>query len=170
MSYTSDAIKRIRKEKGLTQKQLGERCGIADSNIRKYESGTQNPKIETLDKIAQALEVPIFHLIEGNIEEKMNIYRQTEDGKQGLAFCAAFDGLLRILEYIYNGKCEESAWEYQIYEMQGKEGNFTLIAEDIDYIMEYLEKSLPFLVDSIKHLESPEDLNEYLKNTDGLDY
>ena len=29
-------IKRIRKEKGLTQKQLGELCGLADSAIRRY--------------------------------------------------------------------------------------------------------------------------------------
>ena len=41
-------IKEIRKKRGLTQKQLGALCGIADSNIRKYENGQQNPKIETL--------------------------------------------------------------------------------------------------------------------------
>ena len=48
-------IKEFRKKRGLTQKQLGSRCGIADSNIRKYESGIQRPKIETLRKIADAL-------------------------------------------------------------------------------------------------------------------
>ncbi len=48
-------IKRLRKERGLTQKQLGEMCGIAESNIRKYESDKQNAKIETIEKIAQAL-------------------------------------------------------------------------------------------------------------------
>ena len=44
-------IKEFRKKRGLTQKQLGSRCGIADSNIRKYESGIQRPKIETLRKL-----------------------------------------------------------------------------------------------------------------------
>ena len=52
-------IKRIRKEKGLTQKQLGELCGLADSAIRRYENGGANPKIETKKKIANALEVPV---------------------------------------------------------------------------------------------------------------
>ena len=52
---TGTKIKEIRKQKGLTQKQLGDLCGIADSNIRKYENGKQNPKIETLQKIATAL-------------------------------------------------------------------------------------------------------------------
>ena len=57
-------IKRIRKEKGLTQKKLGEQCGIAAPNIRKYESDKANPKIETLMKIAHALGVPINELNE----------------------------------------------------------------------------------------------------------
>ncbi len=61
-SYTGDMIRKYRKEKGLTQKQLGELCGIADSNIRKYENGKQNPKIETLQKIADALNIDINKL------------------------------------------------------------------------------------------------------------
>ena len=52
-------IKRIRKEKGLTQKQLGELCGLADSAIRRYENGGANPKIETKKKIANALGVSV---------------------------------------------------------------------------------------------------------------
>ena len=43
-TYTGDMIRKYRTEKGLTQKKLGELCGIADSNIRKYESGNQTQK------------------------------------------------------------------------------------------------------------------------------
>lgn len=57
-------IKEIRQKKQLTQRQLGELCGIADSNIRKYESGKQNPKLETLQKIATALNVSTSDLLE----------------------------------------------------------------------------------------------------------
>lgn len=57
-------IKTIRKEKGLTQKRLGELCGIAESNIRKYENGKQNPKLQTLAKIAAALDVKVNDLLE----------------------------------------------------------------------------------------------------------
>lgn len=62
-------IRAIRKQKNLTQKQLGERCGIAEPTIRRYELGKLNPKIETLQKIATALEVSledIFHFF--NVE------------------------------------------------------------------------------------------------------
>lgn len=55
-------IKKLRKENGLTQKQLGEKCGMADSAIRRYELGKANPKIETLLKIATALNVSIIDL------------------------------------------------------------------------------------------------------------
>lgn len=55
-------IKRIRTEKGLTQKELGKLCGMADSAIRRYENGGANPKIETLQKIAAALHVNTYDL------------------------------------------------------------------------------------------------------------
>ncbi len=59
-----EKIKNIRKEKGLTQKKLGELCSIDEANIRKYENGKQNPKIETINKIATALNVNICDLVE----------------------------------------------------------------------------------------------------------
>lgn len=59
MPTIAENIKRIRKEKNLTQKQLGDRCGMADSAIRRYESGRARPKIDTVQKIAYALEVPL---------------------------------------------------------------------------------------------------------------
>lgn len=71
-TYTGDMIRKYRTEKGLTQKKLGELCGIADSNIRKYESGNQNPKIETLQKIADALDIPVNRLLAGKLYLGMN--------------------------------------------------------------------------------------------------
>lgn len=59
-------IKRIRKEKGLTQKALGELSGINEVQIRRYEIGGANPKLETIRKIAKALNVDIWELIEFN--------------------------------------------------------------------------------------------------------
>lgn len=59
---TGEKIKILRIKKGLTQKQLGEMCGMADSAIRRYESERANPKLATLQKIAVALNVPIEEL------------------------------------------------------------------------------------------------------------
>lgn len=51
-------IKELRIMKSLTQKELGQRMGISQQQIAQYENGKLNPKIETLQKIADALEVP----------------------------------------------------------------------------------------------------------------
>lgn len=55
-------IKAARKKRGLTQKQLGELCGMADSAIRRYESDRGNPTVKTLRRIAKALNVTIGYL------------------------------------------------------------------------------------------------------------
>ncbi|MGN0708123.1 MAG: helix-turn-helix domain-containing protein [Faecalibacterium sp.] len=57
-----EKIRLVRKERGLTQKELGERSGIAEPTIRRYELGKLNPKIETLMKIASALGVTVWEL------------------------------------------------------------------------------------------------------------
>lgn len=62
MATIGKNIRRLRKEKGLTQKQLGELCGIDEANIRRYELEKANPKKETLEKIAKALNVSVLSL------------------------------------------------------------------------------------------------------------
>lgn len=54
---TGGRIRATRRAAGLTQKQLGEMCGIAEPTIRRYELGKLNPKRETLEKIAAPLGV-----------------------------------------------------------------------------------------------------------------
>ena len=74
-----EIIKKLRIERGLTQKQLGELCEMADSAIRRYENGRANPKIETLQKIANALNVNVselrndFQIYKDNIVDESGI-------------------------------------------------------------------------------------------------
>ena len=60
---SGELIRKERKAKKLTQKELGDLCGMADSAIRRYESGRGNPTIATLRRIAAALNVDLFNLI-----------------------------------------------------------------------------------------------------------
>lgn len=57
-----ERIKQARKAKGLTQKEVAARAGMADSAIRKYEAGKQIPKIETLSRIADAIGCDMWEL------------------------------------------------------------------------------------------------------------
>lgn len=52
-----DNIKKARLKAGLTQKQLGELSGMADSAIRRYENNRANPKKQTIEKISEALKI-----------------------------------------------------------------------------------------------------------------
>lgn len=72
-----DSLKKARLEKGLTQKQLGELCGMADSAIRRYENSTAKPKVATLRRITDALGLKIYDL--GNILEFYSIDDLKED-------------------------------------------------------------------------------------------
>lgn len=56
-------IKDKRTQKGFTQKELGDRCGMADSAIRRYESDRGNPTIKTLQRIAEALVIDWTELV-----------------------------------------------------------------------------------------------------------
>lgn len=49
----------IRKEKGLTIRQLAEQCGVSYQNITKIENGKYNVSIDILYKVCKALEVEL---------------------------------------------------------------------------------------------------------------
>ena len=48
-----------RKNSGLTQKQLSERTGIAQADISKLESGSGNPSLRTLQRLAAGMGMKI---------------------------------------------------------------------------------------------------------------
>ena len=52
-----DKLKEERKKKGISQKELGQKLGVSQAMIAQYEKGDRTPKIETIKKIAKALEV-----------------------------------------------------------------------------------------------------------------
>lgn len=53
------SIQEARKKAKLTQKELAEKVGIATITVQQYERGVRTPKIETLQKIAQALNIDV---------------------------------------------------------------------------------------------------------------
>lgn len=56
---TGKQIKEARVKAKLTQEKLAQKSGISVFTLQKYESGDRNPKIESLQKIANALGIPI---------------------------------------------------------------------------------------------------------------
>lgn len=145
-------IRAIRKERGLTQNQLGELCGIKEANIRKYELGKANPKIETIEKIAMALGVPIVRIKEDLTWAE---HQNTEEIKQLERSTLLFEGIVVALEEIYGTVEEksimgETGWE-RPYWLVGKAPNsFILYEDDIEALVKSAKASVPALVDRLK--------------------
>ena len=60
----SKNIMRLRKQKGLSQEKLARLSDVANNTIIKMESGeNDNPTLETLRKVAKALDVSVDELI-----------------------------------------------------------------------------------------------------------
>lgn len=57
-------VYRLRKDRGLTQEQLAEAVGVRQPRIAEVERGDANPRLDTLAKLAHALGVPVFALLD----------------------------------------------------------------------------------------------------------
>lgn len=53
-------IRIIREWTGLTQREFGKRLGKSERTIQKYEAGTTNYNIKTLEKIAKTFNISII--------------------------------------------------------------------------------------------------------------
>jgi transcriptional regulator with XRE-family HTH domain len=57
-----ERLRALRKEKKLLQRDIAKKTGLLRCNLWRLEIGRQVPTIETLEKIARALEVPMYQL------------------------------------------------------------------------------------------------------------
>jgi transcriptional regulator with XRE-family HTH domain len=71
---TGERIKKVRKQKGMTQKELADKLGITNNSLSRYEIGERQPPVDMLEKIANALGVQMWELLyDGNIEFNNNV-------------------------------------------------------------------------------------------------
>lgn len=75
-------IKKYRTEKDLTLKEIGEKVGLTEATVQKYESGNiKKIDVEMLKKLSDALGVLPENLTEWDKEEYQK-YRETKQGSQ----------------------------------------------------------------------------------------
>ncbi|GGI63647.1 MULTISPECIES: helix-turn-helix domain-containing protein [Limosilactobacillus] len=66
-------IKKLRKEKGLTLKELGEKVGMRDNTLSQYENEKRNPNDEIWEKLAEFFDVSTSY-IQGLSYERTDPY------------------------------------------------------------------------------------------------
>ena len=67
-----EAIKRLREERGLTQRQLACALGVTDKAVSKWESGRGLPDITLVEPLACALGVSVAELFAGDVRANAN--------------------------------------------------------------------------------------------------
>ena len=60
--YVGNRIREERKNKKLSQRELGDRIGVKHNTISQYENGTNSPEQNTLFEIARALDIKVDDL------------------------------------------------------------------------------------------------------------
>ena len=58
-------IAQLRKERGMTQEQLGELLGVSQRTVSRWETGRNMPDIGLLPPLAETLGVTVAELLEG---------------------------------------------------------------------------------------------------------
>lgn len=174
-------IKRIRKEKGMTQKELGEKLGVSQSAIGQFENTSSNLKIDTIKKIAEALDVNYTRLVietpfcTGSKEERLKmtneqladylVYLTTNNPKIKQEIQARVDSTKAnttyTLETNFDGDdCAKEDLDktfYKMYIVETQERKFYL--ERIINILERLnEDGMEYLLDYANTLTKDEDL------------
>lgn len=54
-----EEVRRLRSHRGLSQQELAERMGVSQSVVARLEAGGVEPRLRTLDRVAQALGVEL---------------------------------------------------------------------------------------------------------------
>ena len=76
-------IARLRKEKGLTQAELGNMLGVSNQAVSKWESETTMPDIMLLPKIATTFRVTIEDLYRENDEQVFDVEKPSKGVSRG---------------------------------------------------------------------------------------
>lgn len=64
MSNISKTLRKLREQKGFTQEKLARLADISNNTVIKIEAGkNQNPTLETLKRLAKALDISVDDLI-----------------------------------------------------------------------------------------------------------
>ena len=82
---TGQRIQQARKALGLSQRELGEQLGVSGAMVGQYENDLRNPKRETLQRIADALDVSVDWLCTGQ-----EARRQETIGKNEINYLLGF--------------------------------------------------------------------------------
>jgi len=63
LSLFGTNLRRIRKDKGFSQRELSSRCNIDNADISRMENGDINITLKTLQQLADAMDISVWELL-----------------------------------------------------------------------------------------------------------
>ena len=87
-----EKVKLIRQQKKISQQKLGNMLGVSQAMIAQYENGKRNPKLETIRKIANALEVPFDEIVPFDDGLKLWLKEKKEEKSSEHCYTATANG------------------------------------------------------------------------------
>ena len=89
----NEKIHQLRRERGMTQKELARRLGISPSAVGMYEQGRREPDSTLLSRLASVLECSTDELLgtdySGDVGDVIDSIARTLERQQGLMFNGA---------------------------------------------------------------------------------
>lgn len=74
----SSFIAELRKEQGITQKELADRIGVSDKAVSRWENGKNYPDIEIMQSLGEIFNVSVSELLQGERLEKEAVLSVSE--------------------------------------------------------------------------------------------
>lgn len=81
----------LRKEKGFTQEALGQRLGVTNKTVSRWETGAYMPDIELLIPLGEALGVSVNELLAGERLDDEQFRRQADENLVAVVREGSFD-------------------------------------------------------------------------------
>ena len=72
-------IAALRKDKGMTQEQLGEKLGVTNKTVSRWENGNYMPDVEMLSLLSKEFGVTINELITGELLDAKDFKKAADD-------------------------------------------------------------------------------------------
>jgi transcriptional regulator with XRE-family HTH domain len=97
MMVIGDRLRELRDSKELSQGDIEKRTGLLRCYISRVENGHTVPAIETLEKLARALEVPMYRLFhEGKVASSIHKLKLPKDSEEWGSTGKAADYLSKL--------------------------------------------------------------------------
>lgn len=134
-------ISELRKERNMTQQDLGDLLGINGKSVSKWERGINCPDISILKEIAGIFDISVEELLDGERKQKEIIFK--DDGKYFKRFLILTIFAILILAIVLVIKTH---YQYNVYHIQSETGVI-----DIDGYIIFNPRDEIFLINTLNY-------------------